>query len=246
MKKNFGKIFLLLAILAGYVWICLRLFFTGKISYYVHPDFVPLTLITGLVLLLILMFLIISLGLTDSGGKLSTGLWEHKFRMLLVLLPIVLFVAFQPKALSSQAFATRSLGQTTDLGLSRSIDTPVQFVLNTENRELIDWIRLFAQNAEPEVYQGMKAKVTGFILIDESLPPNHFTIARFVISCCAADARPIGLIVKYDAGQFQPTNDQWLELRGEFIIEEINGERKPILYLKEAKPIEIPANPYIS
>jgi hypothetical protein len=52
MKKNFGKNLLVLTVMTGYVWICLRLFFSGKISFYVHPDFVPLTLATGLVLLL--------------------------------------------------------------------------------------------------------------------------------------------------------------------------------------------------
>lgn len=246
MKKNFGKNLLVLSMMAGYVWICLRLFFTGKISFYVHPDFVPLTLATGLVLLLILMLLIISLGDSNSGGKLSAGLWENKIRLVLVSLPIVLFVALQPRALSSQAFSTRSLGQTMDLGLSRNAVAPVKFVLNSENRELIDWIRLFAQNAEPEVYQGMKAKITGFVLNDQNLPENHFTLARFVISCCAADARPVGLTVKYDPSMFKATNDQWVEIKGEFIIEEINGERKPILYLKEFKVIAVPDNPYIS
>lgn len=246
MKKHFWKNSLILVILSGYVWICLRLFFTGKITFYVHPDFVPLTLATGLTLLLILMLLIISLGFSSSGGKLSAGLWENKWRLMLVLIPIVLFIAFQPKALSSQAFATRSLGQTVDLGLSRSADQPVQFVLNTENRELIDWIRLFAQNAEPEIYQGMKAKLTGFVLIDENLPANHFTLARFVISCCAADARPVGLTVKYNSDEFKPVSDQWVEIKGEFVVEGINGERKAVLYLKEFKPIAMPANPYIS
>jgi uncharacterized repeat protein (TIGR03943 family) len=158
------------------------------------------------------------------GGKLSAGLWENKIRLVLVSLPIVLFVALQPKALSSQAFSTRSLGQTMDLGLSRNAVAPVKFVLNSENRELIDWIRLFAQNAEPEVYQGMKAKITGFVLNDQNLPENHFTLARFVISCCAADARPVGLTVKYDPAMFKASNDQWVEIKGEFIIEEINGE----------------------
>jgi len=246
MKKNFGKNLLVLIVMAGYVWICLRLFFSGKISFYVHPDFVPLTFISGLILLLILMLLIVSFGFSNSGGKLSTGLGESKIRLILILLPIVLFLTLQPKALSSQAFSTRSLGQTMDLGLSRNMVAPVKFVLNSENRELIDWIRLFSQNAEPDVYNGMKAKLTGFVLNDQNLPENHFTLARFVISCCAADARPVGLTVKYDAALFKAVNDQWVEIKGEFIIEEINGERKPVLYLKEAKAIAVPDNPYIS
>lgn len=247
MKKGAWKNLVVLGLMAGYIWICFRLYFTNKITFYVHPDFIPLTVASGGVLLLILMLLIISLGRTGSGGKLSAGIWEHKVQLALVTLPIVLLIFFAPKALSSQAFLSRTTSSgNADLGLSRSNQQPVEFVLNTENRELIDWIRLFAQNAEPDTYKDMKAKITGFVLKDDTLPANHFTLARFVISCCAADARPVGLIIKYDPAKFNPVSDQWLELKGQFIVEDIAGQRTAVLDLSEAKPIDVPANPYIS
>lgn len=108
----------------------------------------------------------------------------------------------------------------------------------------MDWIRLFGNDPEPDNYKGLKANIRGFVLKDQSLPEHHFLIAQFVMSCCSADARPIGIPVQYDPAQFILQNDQWIEMEAIFDTAVLKGERQPVLLLKNFKPIPVPQNPY--
>ncbi|MCC6643220.1 TIGR03943 family protein [Candidatus Peregrinibacteria bacterium] len=237
---------LVIVLLSGYVWMILRLFWLNKLTYYIHPDYVWMTVASSLLLLMVLVFVVVSLGFREKGRGLSAGLLKNPARLLLIILPLLLFLVFQPRTLSSQAFDSRSSGLGNELVLSRNDSKPSAFVINTEKRELIDWIRLFAQSDKPEDFVSLKAKVSGFVSRDEALPEGYFTIARYVISCCAADARPVGILVKYDPSKFNLKTDQWIELKGHFVVEEIAGEKKPVLELVEYQEIAVPDNPYIS
>lgn len=249
MKQSRQKVWLenllMIVILSGYIWMIMRLFAKNKLSYYIHPDYIWMTLASAAVLLTVLVFVIISIGFREKKTALSSGLLKHPLRLLLIFIPLVLFLLVEPKALSSQAFASRTSGLGNELALSRSNQAPA-FVINTEKRELVDWVRLFAQNENPEDFISLKGKVSGFVLKSEDLPDGYFTIARYVISCCAADARPVGILVKYDSAKFEVKPDQWVEVKGSFEVDQVGGEQKPVLNLEEIKPIEVPDNPYIS
>jgi uncharacterized repeat protein (TIGR03943 family) len=157
-----------------------------------------------------------------------------------------MFLIFPIKPLSSQAFLSRSIDSAPGQFFSRkTVQTP-EFIINTENRSLIDWIRLFSQSTDYDNFISLKAKLTGFVLKDDQLPEGYFVLARFVISCCAADARPIGLTVKYDQNFNSFQADEWLEVTGKFVVEELNGQKKPVLIIDNAKKIDTPDNPYIS
>ncbi len=245
MKKKFWpENWWVLPLLAGYAWMILRLYFTGRINFYIHPDFTVLAVITGIVL--VLLFACIAIFSVAGRGALPHHVHGKWWQLMLVIIPLLLALLLPPQPLSSQAFSSRSVDNLVELALSRKVKKPAQFVLNSENRDLADWVRLFGQQTDLSVYAGMKAKVTGFVLRDGNLPDGYFTVARFVISCCAADARPVGLLVRYNLGLYTPVNDQWVEIRGEWQLEEVNGQIQPVLILKEAQKIDIPANPYIS
>ncbi|HMR01627.1 MAG TPA: TIGR03943 family protein, partial [Candidatus Gracilibacteria bacterium] len=102
----------------------------------------------------------------------------------------------------------------------------------------------FNQDPEPSQYEGEKAKVSGFVLKDDNLPQNYFIIARFILSCCAADARPIGIPVHFDPARQTFENDQWIELQGEFFTTELDGETVPAIELNRFENIPVPENPY--
>ncbi|MCC7432404.1 TIGR03943 family protein [Candidatus Peregrinibacteria bacterium] len=246
MKERLGKNIGLIALVFLYAYMVLKIFFSGKSTFYIHPDFTLAVLVCGLFFALLAFLLVVSLGTKKSWGADSHSVMTNYGKLLLVVLPVALFLIFPAKPLSSQAFLARSIDSTQNQVFSRRVVQTPEFIINTENRSLIDWIRLFSQSNDYASFTSLKARLTGFVLKDESLPDGYFTLARFVISCCAADARPIGLIVKYDSNLYNLSPDQWLEVRGEFAVEEINGQNKPVLILKDAKTIEIPDNPYIS
>ncbi|GIJ47111.1 membrane protein [Virgisporangium aliadipatigenens] len=89
-----------------------------------------------------------------------------------------------------------------------------------------------------------KIKLSGFVLIGEDGAPY---LARMVLSCCAADARPIkiGLAGAVPAGL---AADSWLEVTGTYtdrtVKDVVNDGVIPYLDVTESHPIPAPHNQY--
>jgi Predicted membrane protein len=107
-------------------------------------------------------------------------------------------------------------------------------------------VRLLNFNPEPDTYIGQKVKVQGFVIHPPKVAEQYLWIGRFIITCCAADAYPVGLPVKLPPNQtraaFPP--DSWLEIEGETITAELQGKRKLTIQASSLKPIPEPKNPY--
>jgi uncharacterized repeat protein (TIGR03943 family) len=77
-----------------------------------------------------------------------------------------------------------------------------------------------------------------------NLPDNYFTLTRFVITCCAADAYPIGLPVKLTQSRSSMPSDRWFTVKGKMITETLNGKRQVVIEASSTNPIPEPENPY--
>jgi uncharacterized repeat protein (TIGR03943 family) len=88
--------------------------------------------------------------------------------------------------------------------------------------------------------------VQGFVVHPPASPANRFFIARFVVTCCAADAYPVGLPVDLPAGTAQTyPADTWVEIRGQMATGQVKGQRRLVLNAEKVTPIKPPANPYL-
>jgi uncharacterized repeat protein (TIGR03943 family) len=65
-----------------------------------------------------------------------------------------------------------------------------------------------------------------------------------VITCCAADAYPVGLPVKLNQSRKAYSADSWLEVEGQMATENIGGKRQLTIIASSLKPIPEPKNPY--
>jgi uncharacterized repeat protein (TIGR03943 family) len=130
--------------------------------------------------------------------------------------------------------------------LSRQLLEEPKFVFNSENRSLEDWIRLIAQMPDDSQFVDQKVKLTGFVVKANDSDQPIFYISRYVLSCCAADARPIGLPVSYDREKFAVNENEWLEMKGIFKLMEVEGEETLTVELVEMNIIGDPENPYIT
>ncbi|MEN9280134.1 MAG: TIGR03943 family protein, partial [Gloeomargarita sp. DG_1_4_bins_134] len=75
---------------------------------------------------------------------------------------------------------------------------------------------------------------------------HRFFIARFVVTCCAADAYPVGMPVDLPSGDAkQYPADTWLEIRGKMGTGQVKGQRRLVLQAEQVTPIQPPANPYL-
>ncbi|NJC69583.1 TIGR03943 family protein [Planosporangium thailandense] len=88
--------------------------------------------------------------------------------------------------------------------------------------------------------------LSGFVMAGDH---GHRYLARMVITCCAADARPVKVGL---AGDLPPdaAPDAWLEVTGTYTAQTdtdpVNGQPIPYLAVTSARSIPAPAQPYES
>ena len=132
-----------------------------------------------------------------------------------------------------------------------SSDT-LSFVLPPAQRSLTDWVRLLRSQPDPQLYAGDPVRISGFVLPVPGEPPR---LARLLVRCCLADATPVGLPVRWPAGQPLPRADQWLAIEGQMAVEpppgvEVAGSNAPnrageqlVVVPARIRPIPRPARP---
>jgi uncharacterized repeat protein (TIGR03943 family) len=93
-------------------------------------------------------------------------------------------------------------------------------------------------------FSWQKVKVQGFVIHPPELPPEYLLLSRFVITCCAADAYPVGLPVKLTQNRQAYPQDAWLEVEGEMITQDLQNKRQLTIQATNLRPIQEPKNPY--
>ncbi|MGQ0776897.1 MAG: TIGR03943 family putative permease subunit [Pseudonocardiales bacterium] len=88
-------------------------------------------------------------------------------------------------------------------------------------------------------FAGRTVELTGFVARPED--GDGFRLARFQISCCAADAVAAVLRV-IDPGSAAPARDSWLTVTGEF--RGVGPDGIPELDAASMQPREVPVDPY--
>ena len=98
---------------------------------------------------------------------------------------------------------------------------------------------------------GLKVRTIGFVYRSDDMPDDLMSIARFKITCCAADATPVAVAVRWaDAAKFG--NDTWVEVRGAVERQTVKGREVTVIVVDPAErakdgvlEVEAPDQPYI-
>ncbi len=248
-----------LAIL-GWGILLLKYWITGKLSILIHPNYFGLTVAGGIALIFIgglKTWELIELDRAKQQSRTSPAidspriaevehitLFPPSFGSTLMLSVALIGLLTTPRTFTSQTALERGL--TESLPITRLQPQEFRNMTKPEMRSLVEWVRLLNFNPEPDTYKGQKVKVQGFVIHPPNIAEQYLWIGRFIITCCAADAYPVGLPVKLPIGQsrvaFPP--DSWLEIEGEAIVEELQGKRKLTIQASSLKSIPEPKNPY--
>jgi putative membrane protein len=91
---------------------------------------------------------------------------------------------------------------------------------------------------------GAPVRLTGFVTTDAR--GGGFLLTRFIVTCCAADARPLRVAIRGLAPPW-PASGTWLEITGTWRPERRTAEdqRPPVLDATALHPIAAPANSYL-
>lgn len=236
-----------LDVLAIAAWgiLMLKYWLAGKLNLLIHPDYFWLAIAGGLGLLVVAGlkgWVLLRQRHAIVPTLQHITLFPPGFSSGLLLATAILGLFFTPRVFASQTALQR--GVTDTLGATRSQPQSFRSSVRPEERSLVDWVRTLNVYPEPDAYAGQKVKVQGFVIHTPEFPPDYLLLSRFVITCCAADAYPVGLPVKLTQNHQVYPPDTWLEVEGKMITENFGGKRQLTIQGSSLKQISEPQNPY--
>jgi uncharacterized repeat protein (TIGR03943 family) len=234
-------------VLLVYAVLLARVFLRHEITLYIKKDLVWLTAAAGFFVLLMLISTLMAVyrassrasGDNGCGGIAFYGLRipakEFLFSMV-ILMPALLGLLFTPQSLDSFAAGRR--------GISGRAPVAVNKMEPIKSRE-ISLLRLAGGlEQEPERFIGRDFAFVGFVGHDEKLGAERFYLVRFVISCCAADATPLGFEVDYPEAE-ELKDNQWVKVEGHVIKREDRSDWPYAIKASRVQPIRKPYDPYL-
>ena len=254
-RPNLRSLFLpLLDICALAAWgiLMLKYWVNNELNLLIHPNYFALVIVTGFALLIIaalrLMQVFVQVRQQASGRAVIMPTAQHislfppGWSTALLLAAAIAGLLITPKVFASQTAIQR--GVTDSITMTRAQPQAFRSASRPEERSLIEWVRTLAVYPEPDAYTGQSVKVKGFVVHPPDLPSQYLLISRFVITCCAADAYPVGLPVKLTTSRDTYPVDTWLEVKGKMITETLSGKRQLTVEASSLTKIPKPANPY--
>ena len=244
LKKNDLQRVLDAVVLVAFGCLLIKYTLLGQLRLLIHPNYTGLVWATSIILLVLGSLKVMELRRKSK----QTAELQHATLIppivssLILLVTVILGFFISPQVLTSQTALARGVSESslmtrTQPELFRTFSKP-------ESRSLLDWVRTINAYPEPEAYRGQVAKISGFVVHSPQLPNNYLLLSRFVITCCAVDAYPVGIPVKLNITQTTYPSDSWLSIEGQMEPDNLNDRRQLVLVPKSIKTIPTPSDPY--
>ncbi|MDR6504647.1 TIGR03943 family putative permease subunit [Arthrobacter oryzae] len=243
--------------------------FTGQLALYIHPRYFVFTIVMAVVagLLALAAFALVPDGPHTNGHAHADGPHAHgdahghadgdarpgnrhwrrlgtAGSTLIAAAAVVGLLVLPPSTLSSATVTQRDLnGSASTLSGNAAAELMgADYAAFT----MKDWISLLRQGVGEEFLAGKTATVTGFVTPDKSDPENVFFAARFVVTCCAVDAQPIGLPVYAPGWQDRFETDSWVTVSGGFRTNPSQASDQALVMVPDSiTPVPEPDSPYV-
>lgn len=211
---------------------------SGKLTWYINVRFMPLTLL-GIALLTIMVIALIRH--TQKTANTHEHLHANPVNLLVLLIPVLVGVLVPDRPLDAAAVASK--GVTLNAPLVASENAEQQFDMAADERNIVDWLRIFSSESDLSPYLEQQASVIGFVYRDESLPENQFLVSRFVITCCAADAFALGIPVEWDGEMLE--DNVWVKVKGGVEVSYWQNQKVPLILAESLEVVAEPEQPYL-
>jgi len=166
-----------------------------------------------------------------------------KWSLFFVALPVILAVFVPASPLGASAITTRGITNTAPITTEGQNDL-FQLQVPPNNRTILDWVRFFNFTVDLQQYVGQPADVVGFVYFDPRLGEGQFSVLRYTLSCCVADAFAIAMVVNWDdVDELQPNS--WVRVKGSVDIITLDDFNIPLIHAESIQVVEQPAQPYL-
>jgi putative membrane protein len=162
-----------------------------------------------------------------------------------VTITVVAVLVLPPRTLTSSTVTQRALNSST----VASDAAPDEELLGTSDFSTLgvkDWSVLLSQTTDPTFFTSKSVDVTGFVSADPDDPEDVFYVTRFVVTCCAVDAQPVGVPVYQPGWASTLEVDEWVRVTGPFASNPSAKSRQPLAVMPQGvEQVEQPADPYV-
>lgn len=204
------------ALVAALGWLLL----TGNDTAFLHPRFRPF-LAAGALLLATFFFVIV------WGPKRFHAGWPlvaHSVQALVLAMPLVFLFFAMDQNMGAHAL-TRKYTGTEQQTLARLIGRGARQPLDTGGRPTLSLLEIARQMKQLD---GKRVITEGLVYRPAIMPPNHLTLFRFAIFCCAADALPVWMFVE-NSNVTAFDDENWIRVDGTLTIVNFNGTDVPVI-----------------
>jgi uncharacterized repeat protein (TIGR03943 family) len=220
---------------------------TGKLDLYINVRFAPLTVFA--IIALVLMAYALMRYPKEESAEDDHDEHEHSHShsvsisaLVFLLIPVLVGVLIPARPLDAAAATTRGVNVSAPIVSSASQVQSFEAV--ADQRNILDWIRMFNNGTDVTAYTGETANVIGFVFKDQRLADHQFLVSRFVITCCAADGLAIGMVVNWDQSSTIPENT-WVRVKGEVKPYALDGQPVPLIEADAVEVVQEPEQPYL-
>jgi uncharacterized repeat protein (TIGR03943 family) len=250
--RRWQGIVLVVAALVSTVWLAI----TNQLILYIHPRYIVFTVIMAALGLLLVVASFASATRREHDHDHADGLDADPGpvgRLLsvgatvLILVVAVGLVVVPPATLTTATADQRVINSTTVGAGTKTVDSATSAPAGAFAKfTVLDWSSLLRQTTDASFYQGKQVDIVGFITKDPGDTANVFYVSRFVITCCAVDAQPVGVPVYLPDWQSSYKPDQWVRITGSFDTNPSSKSDQPIaLVPAKTTPVDQPSEPYL-
>jgi len=227
------KFYQTLTVLLWLVFLAI-LILSGKLKIFIKKYYSPFT-ISGTVILLILFIIRIKRFKKETSENID---FMSAVSFLAFLFPVILTAVVRPGGLSSFAAGKRGISTSYQAGnileiLKSSMETEGKYKKLT-----IKQLIAFAEKKK-EAIEGKEVAVEGLVYKVKGAK-DTFILVRFLITCCAADATPLGINIKYEK-QNELKQDKWVKVYGKCVVK----DGKPLIIAEKVVEKNPPSDPYL-
>lgn len=247
----------ILGSLAVLVWAGVLLYFhaSGRINKYLAPDFRTLALVGGLGMAVLGLFNLLTAG-QESGCGHDHGCEGHDHgsgdlhplvAFALMVLPVGLSVAWAgPDGYSAKALARKGLYDAPSAIVSPLLEVPPLTREETaDGYHVFNLMELYYATGDREmqaVIDGMKVETEGRWIEEKARNPHgtRKRLYRLFITCCAADSRPVPIVLEFGKVPPEFPENGWMKVAGTMRFPLEGGSLQPVLHVDRVEPAEPP------
>lgn len=161
-----------------------------------------------------------------------------------VALPLALGLLVPARPLGAGALDRKGVNTTGGSLPAGGAGAAVPLQIAPEARTILDWVRAFNYAEAPASFDGQTADVIGFVYHNPDLGAGQFMVSRFIVTCCAADASGVALLVAWPQAADLAENS-WVRVRGPVQAAQLDGRPIPLIQAAAVEPTAQPEHPYM-